>query len=426
MDDDESRAGAPRGMLAELKDLALSPAMSVWGSSVDRALRHIPRPSGPARAYASGRDSLRALIFGAGPAIGWGVTSHDLALPGAFARALSASTGRGADVDLAADPDLCISSALQSMLSMQLWRYDVIVMVLGVNDATRLTSLDTWKQKLDELVAGVEEATSSGTKVVVTGIHPIRSIPTFDSVLGTVADQHATAMNEITEQACARSQRATFAPLTSITAVNTKRHREPAAYTHWADEIVRVIPAGPNDVLRVPRDPHRPSAVDEPAHEANRQRALDRMALDARPNVRLDRVVSIAQRALGTASALFTVIDGDRQWHKARSGVDMTEIARKDAFCDFTIRTREGMVVCDAREDPRFRDKPYVTGEPFIRFYAGYPIESPTGERIGALCVFDSKPREESDVDMVYLRELARLAQRELERDDDELSVDGR
>ena len=420
MDTEESRAGtvgAPRGALAELRNLTLSPAMSVWCSSADRSLRHVPRPSGPARGYAPGRDSLRALVFGAGPAIGWGVTTHDLALPGAFARALAAATGRGADIDLAADPDIFISGALQAILTMQLWRYDVIVIVLGVNDATHLTPLDTWQEKLDELLAGVEGATSTDTKVVVTGIQPIRSIPIFDSALGTIADQHATGMNEITEQACSGSERAAFASLTAILTVDAHRHREPAAYTHWADEIARVIPSGLNDMLRVPRDPHRPSAVDEAAHEANRQRALDRMGLDGLPNVRLDRLVSIARRALGTMSALFTVIDGDRQWHKARSGTEITQMARSGGFCDFSIRTRGGMIVSDAREDPRFRDNPYVTGEPFIRFYAGFPIESPTGERIGALCVFDSAAREESDVDMVYLRELAHLAQRELERD---------
>ena len=295
-DSGDGSGGKTRNVLADLKDLALSPAMSVWASNGDRFLRHVPRPSGPARGYAPGRDSLRALIFGAGPAVGWGVTTHDLALPGAFARALSASTGRGADVELAADPGISISGALQAILSMQLWRYDVIV--LGVNDALRLTPLDTWREKLDELVAGVEEATSTGTKVVVTGIHPIRSIPTFDSMLGTVADHHATVMNEISEQACARSQRSTFAPLTAVSTVNTKRHREPAAYTQWADEIARAIPAGLNDVLRVPRDPRRPSAGNKAAHEANRQRAVDRLGLDARPNVRLDRVVSIARRAL--------------------------------------------------------------------------------------------------------------------------------
>ncbi len=420
--------GTPHGVFAELKQLGLSPAMSLWGSSVDRSLRHIPRPSGPARAHSAGRDSLRGLIFGAGPAVGWGVSSHDLALPGAFARALTSMTGRGADVEIAADPGVTVSGALQALFAMQLWRYDVIVIVLGINDALRLTPLDAWRDKLDELVAGVEDATSTGTKVVLAGIHPIRSIPTFDSAFGRIAGDHATSMNEITEQACARSERTTFAPLTApIETVDSTRHREPAAYTQWAKEIATVIPPGLSDVLRVPRDPHRPSVADWPVHEANRQRAVDRMGLDAHPNSRLDRIVSIARRALRTKTALFTVIDGDRQWHKARTGTDLTEIPRTDAFCDFTIRTREGMIVSDAREDPQFRDNPLVTGEPFIRFYAGFPIESATGERIGALCVFDSEPREESDVDMVYLRELAHLAQRELERDDrDQLGAGGR
>jgi GAF domain-containing protein len=55
-----------------------------------------------------------------------------------------------------------------------------------------------------------------------------------------------------------------------------------------------------------------------------------------------------------------------------------------------------------------------VQGDPLIRFYAGFPIESPSGERIGSLCVFDPKPRSLAEVDQVLLRELALLVQREL------------
>ena len=72
------------------------------------------------------------------------------------------------------------------------------------------------------------------------------------------------------------------------------------------------------------------------------------------------------------------------------------------------------MVVPDAFADERFRDNPFVHGEPHFRFYAGFPVESPSGERIGALCVFDLEPRPASDVDLVLLRELAIMVQSEL------------
>jgi GAF domain-containing protein len=73
-------------------------------------------------------------------------------------------------------------------------------------------------------------------------------------------------------------------------------------------------------------------------------------------------------------------------------------------------------VVPDALADERFRDNPLVLGEPHIRFYAGYPVESPSGERIGALCVFDPEPRRADDVDTVLLREFALMMQSELWR----------
>lgn len=58
---------------------------------------------------------------------------------------------------------------------------------------------------------------------------------------------------------------------------------------------------------------------------------------------------------------------------------------------------------------------PLVVGAPHTRFYAGFPIESPSGERIGVLCVFDPEPRVD-EVDTVLLRELALMVQAELRR----------
>jgi GAF domain-containing protein len=80
------------------------------------------------------------------------------------------------------------------------------------------------------------------------------------------------------------------------------------------------------------------------------------------------------------------------------------------------IQGQGPLVVPDALADERFRNNPYVLGEPHIRFYAGFPIESADGERIGALCVFDPEPRAAGDVDLVLLRELALMLQAELRR----------
>jgi GAF domain-containing protein len=71
------------------------------------------------------------------------------------------------------------------------------------------------------------------------------------------------------------------------------------------------------------------------------------------------------------------------------------------------------LVVENAAKDDRFRDNPFVTEKPKIRFYAGCPLVV-NGYRIGTICVIDMKARAFADEDRQLLRDLARLAEREL------------
>ena len=113
---------------------------------------------------------------------------------------------------------------------------------------------------------------------------------------------------------------------------------------------------------------------------------------------------------------MFTVLDRDLQRHVARSNVSLTELPRSYAFCQHVIVQEGGMVIEDATLDQRFHDNPLVTGDAHLRFYAGFPVDSPDGERVGALCVFDSSPRPGGEVDLALLREFAILVQNELWR----------
>jgi GAF domain-containing protein len=116
--------------------------------------------------------------------------------------------------------------------------------------------------------------------------------------------------------------------------------------------------------------------------------------------------------------AVLTVLDHDKQLIRTSTRTPITELPRAGSFCDTTIRLRGGMVVPDALDDERFRDYPLVAGDPAFRYYAGFPIESPSGERIGALCVFDPEPREADEADLTRLRDLALMVQRRLRTSD--------
>jgi GAF domain-containing protein len=122
----------------------------------------------------------------------------------------------------------------------------------------------------------------------------------------------------------------------------------------------------------------------------------------------------------GVAAVLVTLIHGDRQVAWARAGTDLEGTPRSDAFCDHLLGSDEVLVVPDAAQDPRFSSNPLVTGEPFIRFYAGAPLLYSRAVRLGGLCLLDTEPREFLSSEQTELAELAdevmfRILERELQ-----------
>lgn len=132
--------------------------------------------------------------------------------------------------------------------------------------------------------------------------------------------------------------------------------------------------------------------------------------LDTLPEAAYDAVVQLARILCDTPIALVSLIDRDRQWFKARIGLDAQQTPRSMAFCDHAIRTpQQLMEVEDATLDPRFRDNPLVTGEPDIRFYAGCPIVAADGNAMGTVCVIDRVPRRLTPTQQVALSSLAEV-----------------
>ena len=131
-----------------------------------------------------------------------------------------------------------------------------------------------------------------------------------------------------------------------------------------------------------------------PVNEKERLQALgDYGLMDTPPEPLFDEIAALASYVFQAPIALIALLDEKREWFKAHTGLDISETPREDAFCSYTILEPEGMVVLDARADPRFASNPLVLGDPGIRFYAGTPLTTREGYALGTLCVLDTQPR---------------------------------
>ena len=147
-----------------------------------------------------------------------------------------------------------------------------------------------------------------------------------------------------------------------------------------------------------------------PLDEADRLKALEAYRLmDTEPERAYDDIVELAAYICGTPIALVTLLDAERQWFKARVGLDAEQTTRDEAFCSYTILGTDVMVVPDAAADPLFASHPLVTAGPKIRFYAGAPLETPSGHRLGSLCVVDLQARDLEPDQLAALQQLARM-----------------
>ena len=153
-----------------------------------------------------------------------------------------------------------------------------------------------------------------------------------------------------------------------------------------------------------------------PENEAERLAALRRYeVLDTPAEDAFDRIARIAAAYLKVPIALVSLVDESRQWFKARHGIDAPETPRDIAFCAHAIMEDRPLVVRNATLDPRFKDNPLVTGGPKVRFYAGAPLRTSDGFRLGTLCAIDSVAREFTDEEEAVLVDLAQLVVDELE-----------
>lgn len=383
--------------------------MRAWAAIKEDELAMMPRPLDQPRSVADGPSADRILLIGSGPAAGWGVSSHDLALPGAIARAVRARTGRGCIVDVIADVHMTAASLAAVLGGAKLERYDAVVTTVGTNDAVRFTTPGEWHRRISQAVEIWSTRVRQGNLLLMVGIQPISSISIFTGLAGRLADRLEFTLNRLTDEIAATvdTVSTTVLPTLTVEPSASLGRRTPDDYDLWASQIAAEL-VEHLDALVHSGERHRSidDAVTAGVDDAESLARLLRREADS-----LDKIVTMAASGFRAPTALVTVLGPDTQWHVSRYGLDLESVPIEQSFCAVAVRHDDGMVVPDAAHDPRFAANAFVTSKK-VGYYAGVPIEDPLGRRIGALCVIDSQSRPvTTQAELSLLRGLAEKVQ---------------
>ena len=152
-----------------------------------------------------------------------------------------------------------------------------------------------------------------------------------------------------------------------------------------------------------------------PSNELQRLSSLHALhLLDTPPEERFDCITRLAKLFFNVPITLISLVEDERQWFKSVEGLSVCETSREVSFCAHAMLSRDLFIISDTLKDARFADNPLVTGDPWVRFYAGCPVYALDGSALGTLCIIDCHPRELSPSEQQVLRDLGTWVQNEI------------
>lgn len=363
--------------------------------------RDLPTPIDQPSVQTAGVDADRVLLIGNGISVGYGVLTHKLGLPGMLARRLTLLTGRATDLQVRSSPSMTASSAVAHLSSIDVAKFDGIVVELGGLKALTLKPPRQWRDAIEAMIASLLERTPTSELFFIASPDP-ELMARLPRLFRALVSAHTRTLNAITREVCSRYVNATFIEF-DLSATRILRGSSTGRYRAWAELIAAPIAAGLDRHL----DPDQ-----VPVDENLRIAALEALeSPDALVVAELDQIVATARDLFGVSGATVNAIDRTHQWGLAAIGMSRDKVPRERSVCARTINSRSILVVEDTEQDNTYPWKDWTIQDGQVRFYAAYPIESQNGQNIGTLCVVDTQPRSFTSTDRALLRDLAMYAQ---------------
>lgn len=367
--------------------------------------RSMPEPPTPFVARGAGHDPDRVLLAGGSSAVGWGVLSHDLGLAGFLARETSTITGRGTDIEVIVDPKMTARRAISALPTGTVARFDAVVLTVSSRAAFRLQPVGEWIADLTALLDHLAGAIDPPPRVLVVGAEEVEPVP-LPGLFRRIVRAKAEAINAATRAAIADRPDVRYvdsAWLPTDEQPNLVEADKLALYERAAIALAPTL-AG---ILEA-----HGARVRHPIDETGRARSVEylRSRLERGEDPRLTALLSTVREVLHVRSADLFFVDEDDVRLIAATNPTHGSKPRNETLSAETVEYWGGLVIDDLAADPRHRDRPEVAGEPYLRFYAGHPVEAPSGHRVAVLAVVDTAPRQMSASELSLLRHFAHRA----------------
>ncbi|CAG9463479.1 unnamed protein product [Pedinophyceae sp. YPF-701] len=192
-------------------------------------------------------------------------------------------------------------------------------------------------------------------------------------------------------------------------------------------DAAALLEAGIETMAADPTSGFQPAPT--PANDAERVAKLHSLGIigSCTSEERYDHITKLMTQIFNMPISVISLIDEELHFSKSAAGMACgPRVPRKQTFCAWALTSEkpEVLVVKDASKEDKFKEHPMVCCDNSLRFYAGAPLVTTDGYRLGTLCVLDSVPHPEfSDGQAATLRNFAEMVVREIERDQLQASV---
>ena len=195
----------------------------------------------------AGADALRLAVLGDSTVAGVGSPTMEESLPVLIAQRVADATGRPVDVRGHGVSGARTETVLRYQLPL-VDGADVIVLVIGANDATHATFWPAFRQQTDEMLA---TARATGAAVVLAGTPRFNRTQIIPEPLRTMVDRYSTLLRGEQRSATAELPDVAFVDLAAEASprfVGVPQatspdgfHPSPIGYGFWADALAPAV-----------------------------------------------------------------------------------------------------------------------------------------------------------------------------------------